>query len=467
MLREATNNLNRVKFGPAVENRRFVAEIACRPEALQVDAQTRTAKATSGEHRYAANLLRVMEWPRTIWRIGTIEDAKEVNKLDRTGVDPFGCARGWVWAFADPSSSSGKRLFDLAVEDEVAEVSTESYLADRDAPAVVPQLLNRALAFRLERLGMTIRYEAGRMKAYYASLDGEARVINYRSTFKQARRTVAKPIVSRSTGKVVYWEHKAVYLRFEQFGPTWAMSLLPSYAFTLDGETKPIASERIGPLSTRRAARDYNPTVMHDLVFWSRMLSEEHDDTTFRLSLTRQAGGPAAAISSSIPSFVFQDSLDIGTFEGEEVEFSPDLGEEQEDLQERSNARWLRPRPRRAAMKIQIARLPVPELEFGGAGFFQDPRHGLAEAGPFDTRFGSAHKTQIRLSIVGTSDGVDLAATWLRKCKAAIEARSPEGSQVAFPGFDEVFRSELIVHEASNVLLDSQKLEKALGLQAL
>jgi len=334
VLREATNNLNRVKFGPAQENRRFVAEIACRPEALQVDAQTRTAKATSGEHRYAANLLRIIDWPKTIWRIGTIEDAKEINKLDRASVDPFGCARGWVWTFADRSSSGGKRLFDLRVEGEVTEVSTETYLADRDSPAVVPQLLNRALALRLERLGMTIRYEAGRLKAYYTSFEGEPREINYRSTFKQARRTVAKPIVSRSTGRVVYWEHKAVYLRFEQFGPAWAMSLLPSYVFTLDGETKSIASERIGPLSTRRAARDYNPTVMHDLVFWSRMLSEEHDDTTFLLPLTRQSGGPAAAVASSIPSFVFQDSLDTGTFEGEEVEFSPELGEEGEDLQE-------------------------------------------------------------------------------------------------------------------------------------
>lgn len=334
VLREAMNNLNRVRFGPAQENRRFFAEIACRPEALQVDAETRTAKAKGGEHRYAANLLRVIEWPTTLWRIGTIEDAKEVNKLDRVGVDPFGCARGWVWTFAHRSSPSSKRLFDLAVEDEVGEVSTETFLSDRDSPGVVPQLLNRALALRLERLGMTIRYEAGRLKAYYVSLDGGPREISYRSTFKQARRTVAKPIISRSTGQVVYWEHKAVYLRFEQFGLTWAMSLLPGYVFTLDGETKPIASERIGPLSTRRAARDYNPTVMHDLVFWSRMLSEEYDDTVFRLPLTRLAGGPSAAVASSIPSFVFQDSLDIGTFDGEEIEFSIDAGDEVEELQE-------------------------------------------------------------------------------------------------------------------------------------
>lgn len=116
-------------------------------------------------------------------------------------------------------------------------------------------------------------------------------------------------------------------------------------------------------------------------------------------------------------------------------------------------------------MKIQIARLPIPELEFGGAGYFQDPRIGLSEAGPFDLRFGSAHKTQIRVSIVGTSDGIDLAASWLMRCKSAIAPRATEGTQVVFPGFDAIFRSELIAHEASNVALDGQQLEKALTLK--
>lgn len=330
----AANNLNKVTFGPVADNRRFVATIKCRPEALQVNSETGTAKPAGGEHRYVANLLRVVEWPTVLWRIGTVEDAKEINKLDRLGVAPFGCARGWVWTFADRDTPMAEQLFDLAVEDEIYEVSIDAYLSDRDAPSVVPQLLNRALAMRLGRLGLMVRYEAGRLKAYYPSLDGEPREINYRSTFKQTRRTVAKPVVSRSTGKVVYWEHKAVYLRFEQFGKSWALSLLPSYVFTVNGDSKFIASERIGPLSTRRASRDYNPTVMHDLVFWSRMLSEEHDDTTFRLALTRHAAGPVATISSSIPSFVFQDSLDVGPFEGEEVEFAADLGEESEELQE-------------------------------------------------------------------------------------------------------------------------------------
>lgn len=334
VLREAANNLNRVCFGPTDNNGRFVATISCRPEALQVDVHTRTAKASAGDHRYAANLLRVTEWPQSVWRIGTIEESREVNKLDRIGVDPFACARGWIWTFASKDAAGGKRLFDLAVEDEVEQVPADQLLSDRDSPSVVPALLNRALALRLEKLGMTVRFEAGRMRAYYTSLDGTPREISYRSTFKQARRTVAKPIVSRSTGKTVYWEHKAVYLRFEQFGNAWALTLLPGYVFTLDGETRPIASERIGPLSTRRAARDYNPTVLHDLVFWSRMLADGHDDSSFRLYLTRQPTGPFVDVASTIPTFVFQDSLEMSDSEGKEIGTLTDLGEDSEDLQE-------------------------------------------------------------------------------------------------------------------------------------
>ena len=42
---------------------------------------------------------------------------------------------------------------------------------------------------------------------------------------------------------------------------------------------------------------------------------------------------------------------------------------------------------------------------------------------------------------------------------------TPRECKIALPVYDAVFRSELIVHEASDVLIDSQKLEKALGLK--
>ena len=52
-------------------------------------------------------------------------------------------------------------------------------------------------------------------------------------------------------------------------------TLTPGYAFTRDGVGKPIGREKINILSTRRAARDFNPTVHHDVTFWASILSED------------------------------------------------------------------------------------------------------------------------------------------------------------------------------------------------
>ena len=58
------------------------------------------------------------------------------------------------------------------------------------------------------------------------------------------------------------------------------------------------------------------------------------------------------------------------------------------------------------SIQIELAQLPQPHIEFGSPGTFSDPKTGLAEAGPFDLRFGAAHKTQIRIGLVGTAEMV-------------------------------------------------------------
>jgi hypothetical protein len=62
-----------------------------------------------------------------------------------------------------------------------------------------------------------------------------------------------------------------------RFGPDWALVISPGYAFTRDGLRKPISRERTNALSTRRAARDFNPSVVQDVSFWLAMLSGESD----------------------------------------------------------------------------------------------------------------------------------------------------------------------------------------------
>ena len=55
----------------------------------------------------------------------------------------------------------------------------------------------------------------------------------------------------------------------------WGVILTPGYAFTRDGGRKAISRERTNSLSTRRAARDFNPTVLQDVSFWVAVLSGE------------------------------------------------------------------------------------------------------------------------------------------------------------------------------------------------
>src|ERR1700677_1988204 len=110
---------------------------------------------------------------------------------------------------------------------------------------------------------------------------------------------------------------------------------------------------------------------------------------------------------------------------------------------------------------IQLARIQVPELEFAGPGYFSDPRKGMADAGPLDLRYGAAHKLQIRLAIVGPSELLDTALNWFARTKAPIS--SIEKPMDTFPGFDAVFRSELVADRSLTLSLDQAKLDAALA----
>ncbi len=111
-------------------------------------------------------------------------------------------------------------------------------------------------------------------------------------------------------------------------------------------------------------------------------------------------------------------------------------------------------------LDIRIDALPTPELEFGGTGYYIDPRQGLIDAGPFDLRFGQAHRAQIRVAIVGPASMIADAAIWFGKCKARIESNNEFNS---FPGFDRIFRSELVVMTDVAGRIERQKLDLALA----
>jgi hypothetical protein len=116
-------------------------------------------------------------------------------------------------------------------------------------------------------------------------------------------------------------------------------------------------------------------------------------------------------------------------------------------------------------LELQLARLPESELEFGGSGYFRDPRRGLLEAGPFDLRFGSAHRSQIRLAIVGSSEMVDLALAWFERSRHSIpDIASGTRAEIPYTGFKAIFRSDLICESNLTVRIPQDSIDHAVGM---
>jgi hypothetical protein len=100
---------------------------------------------------------------------------------------------------------------------------------------------------------------------------------------RQATRTVTKPFVSKRTERLLYWEHEAVSYGFQQVGAEWALEILPTYVFTKDGLGTMLDSNKVGPLTTRKSARDFNMQVYNDLIFWTWVMADGKDSFDLQL----------------------------------------------------------------------------------------------------------------------------------------------------------------------------------------
>src|SRR5436190_4580882 len=110
-------------------------------------------------------------------------------------------------------------------------------------------------------------------------------------------------------------------------------------------------------------------------------------------------------------------------------------------------------------LKIDISRVIPPSLEFGSPGAFSDPKVGLLRAGPFDLRFGSAHKAQLRIGLIGTSEGIQKARSWLNRCRYEIANSGPETLlRRAFPGFQKAFHCDLLLNDRWNAEIKHETL---------
>jgi hypothetical protein len=145
-----------------------------------------------------------------------------------------------------------------------------------------------------------------------------------------------KARTKRDSDDIVYYEHKAVTFSVMRFADDWAVVLTPGYAFTRDGVRTPLGRERTNILSTRRAALDFNPSVLHDVSFWVAILSGEaqglfaleHEDGN---DLSRFA--PSIILSHRTPTI----SFNIAAFENS-AQADPTISEDLKRLDDELEA---------------------------------------------------------------------------------------------------------------------------------
>lgn len=270
-----------VKFGPTADNGAFDVQIMSRPEAVDEVTGTATPNVLTTS-RYAANLLEVIDLPHELYHAATeVKWIREIwTALPNEWLPPYLLLGDRLYSFHGFENEANplRAVVDL---NDVEALSVAEFTADPDGERRLVTLLNLGLEKHFRRLGLIV--DTKRKRAYYPRTDEGQRAITYQARLRKATRTVVKARVSPRTQKITYWEHEAIGYRFEKFGDTWGLLLEPSYVFTFDGTKGLLASEKVNRLSTKRAARDYNPTVFHDLSFWAWVLSSGND--TFALDL--------------------------------------------------------------------------------------------------------------------------------------------------------------------------------------
>jgi hypothetical protein len=94
---------------------------------------------------------------------------------------------------------------------------------------------------------------------------------------------------------------------------------------------------------------------------------------------------------------------------------------------------------------MNVQHLKEPELEFG-VGHHIDIRFGLMNHGPLDYDDPLGPR-QIKVGIVGITQGVERLAEWFALCRNEIEAKTSNKSNLFphFPGLDATFHSTLLL----------------------
>jgi hypothetical protein len=272
--------------------------------------------------------------PKVVWHTATTAESNRSFYRNAQGLA------------VPPGHVSGDRfysLYDLEAlaeamvtpfdEGEIEALSFDELVKLPGGEAIALKLMHEILFEHLKVKGLQIDYD--RRRAYVVRGDEPEVKISYQGRLRKATRTVVKARTKRGSEDIVYYEHEAVSFSVMRFDRDWAVVLTPGYAFTRDGIRKPISRERTNVLSTRRAARDFNPNVLQDVSFWLAVLaagSEGLFALEHRADNDLARFAPQVLLSHRIPTI----SYNVSAFSGgdqRDTEIDNDLKELEAELE--------------------------------------------------------------------------------------------------------------------------------------
>jgi hypothetical protein len=334
MVMSTVNNNGSVSFGPSSDNRQFSVTIEARPEA--VDEITNTAVPIAEETvRYSSNLVPFEAMPQTVWHAGTTATSNRsfYRNARELAVPPGHVSDGRFYSFYDLEKLAEAMVTPFDPGD-IETLGFDELLAMPGGEAIALKLLHELLFEHIKSKGLQIEFD--RRRAYYARGDEPEVKISYQGRLRKATRTVVKARTKRDSDEVVYYEHKAITFSVMRFSRDWSVVLTPGYAFTRDGVAKPISRKRTNALSTRRAARDFNPNVLQDVSFWLAVLSGESEGLfalEHRDDNDLAPFAPMVLLSNRMPTISFNISAFSETAE-RDAKIDEDLEELEEELEE-------------------------------------------------------------------------------------------------------------------------------------
>lgn len=306
---QSKNNNAEARFGPDTSNENFIVTIFARPES--VDEVTNTAVPLVVETtRFAANILPIHEMPQRVWHAGT--SASSAGRLVQDA-DGLAVPRGYVqdgrfFTLFDLEALAERNVTPFEAGD-IETLSIPELLALPNGENILLKLLHEMIFEHLRARGLVIDFK--RRRAHFPKGEDLEVKITYRGRVKRATRTVVKARTRRNSDDVIYFEHKAMTFSVVRFGEDWGIIVTPGYLFTKDGDRKPIGRDKTNILSTKRAARDFNPSVHHDVTFWASIFGGDTDGV---FALKCQDGNdlaeyaPTVLVSRSLPTVVFNSA---------------------------------------------------------------------------------------------------------------------------------------------------------------